>query len=716
MFRGIERVWQGDRESLGLVVLPEALAQDSDEYLIPPALLDACLQSVIPADGDFDQRDGGLYLPHEIESVRLFCRPGHRVWVHARLLEKTPQRSVSDFDIYNEDGRMAARVRGLRSHRVTGGRQDSLDNMLYAYQWRPQPKSDAESPQEKASWLVFADKGGIGARLAQELRARGDLCTLVDNGSSFEDCGQGHYRINSSRPDDMLQLIEAVAGPDRLPCQAVVHLWNLDAPTSDGLSVDDLGAAQGPGLLSLVWLVQAWDRVTPDQEARLFLVTRGAQSVAECPEQVAIAQAAAIGLGRVIAGEYARLRCVVVDLDPGADDGGVGSLLEEIRSTDDEDEVAWRGSQRYVHRYLPAPAVPLEVVQGPAEVGAAYRLAARRPGTLDGLVLQTLERRPPGPGEVAIEVVAAGLNFSDVMKALGTYPGLADGPVPLGAECSGWITAVGAGVSELRQGDEVVAVAGFAFGSHVITRAELVAIKPPGLSFEEAAALPIAFLTASYALEHLGRLGPGESVLIHSASGGVGLAAIQVSRRAQAVVFATAGTPEKRDYLRALGIDCVMDSRSLDFAEEVLERTGGRGVDVILNSLPGEAIPRGIAALADYGRFLEIGKRDIYGNARLGLRPFQKNLSFFAIDLDRVIRERPALLGSMLQEIVRRVDDGEYRPLPHRAWPVIDRVDAFRFMQHGKHIGKVVLTFGKEPVAAVVAEDGPLALCPTPAI
>ena len=164
---------------------------------------------------------------------------------------------------------------------------------------------------------------------------------------------------------------------------------------------------------------------------------------------------------------------------------------------DDEDEVALRGPERYVHRYLPAPGLPSEGARGPTQAGVPYRLAARRPGTLDGLVLQKLRRQPPGPGEVEIEVVAAGLNFSDVMKALGMYPGLPDGPVPLGAECSGRITAVGEGVNELRDGDDVLAVAGFAFGSHVVTRAELVAIKPPRLSFEEAATLPIAFLTAS---------------------------------------------------------------------------------------------------------------------------------------------------------------------------------------------------------------------------
>ena len=159
----------------------------------------AC-RSVIPADGDFDQRDGGLYLPHEIESVRLFRRPGHRVWVHARLLEKTPRRSVSDFDIYNEDGRLAARVRGLRSHRVAGGREESLDDMLYAYQWRPQPQSDADSPARKgqvgwSSRTRAASAHGLPGSFGRVAM----LCTLVDNGSTFEDCGAGTLP-DQSRP------------------------------------------------------------------------------------------------------------------------------------------------------------------------------------------------------------------------------------------------------------------------------------------------------------------------------------------------------------------------------------------------------------------------------------------------------------------------------------------------------------------------------------
>ncbi len=276
MFRAIEQVWQGDREALGLVVLPAALEQESSEYVLIPALFDACLQAVIAADGDFTKRNGDLYLPHAIEAVRLLGSPGQRVWAHARLLEKTQERSVSDIDIYDEDGRLAARVRGLRSHRVAGGREESLDDLLYAYQWRTQPRPETDISLEQASWLIFADKGGSGARLADQLRARGEFCILVRAGSAFDECGPESYRINPGCPEDMLRLVQAVVGPDRRPCRGVVHLWNLDAPRAEELSPGALRAAQEPGLLSVVWLVQAWDRAAPDQSARLFLVTRGA--------------------------------------------------------------------------------------------------------------------------------------------------------------------------------------------------------------------------------------------------------------------------------------------------------------------------------------------------------------------------------------------------------------------------------------------------------
>ncbi len=689
-FQGIERAWQGEGESLGLVRLPAPLMPHASEYLFHPALLDLCFQVAVVADPGFGE-GGGLYLPTEIERVRLYRSAGPSLWCHARVRLKTTRTTVVDFDIYDEAGQLVARVMGLRSQRVMGDKEETLDDLLGAYQWQreescsPLPRVQGRGGPETrpGTWLIFADRSGLGAELASRLFDDGEECLVLSPGET-----------------DLARLIEAMPSP----CRGIVHLWNLDAPLAEDLTTADLEETHEPGLQSIVHLVQAWEEVGGERPTRLLIATRGAQPV-DGDAIEGIAQSSAIGLGRVIAGEYPRLRCRLVDLDPGDADGGLHSLLDELRIDDDEDEVARRGPDRFVHRYMPTP--------GQAHIEAAdrpYRLTTPEDRTLDSLRLQAIRRQPVEPGHVEIEVVAAGLNFSDVMKVLGIYPGLDAGPVPLGAECSGIVTAIGAGVDDVRVGDEVMAVAPFSLGSHVTTRAELVVAKPAHLSFEEAATAPIAFLTAAYALEHLGAMSKGDRVLIHSASGGVGLAALQLTHLAGAEVFATAGTPEKREYLRGLGVEHLMDSRSLAFADEVMRDTHGAGVDLILNSLPGEAIARGLDCLADSGRFLEIGKRDIYKNTRVGLRPFRNNLSFFAIDLDRVMRQRPALLGTLLRDIARRLCARELTPLPHRTWPISDAVEAFRYMQQGKHIGKIVLSLRERPTSLAPAEDVPLTL------
>jgi amino acid adenylation domain-containing protein len=719
MFQLIEQAWQGERESLGVLRLPETV--DSDTYIIHPALLDACFQVALVADGDLGD-DDRLYVPVEIERVRLYARPGRRLCSHARLLEKSAKWSVADIDIYDESGIPLLQVRGLRSQRVRGtGADESLDDLLYAYEWQLQQsrpelvngaarKTATAQPsslrnEEKQSdggagghWLIFADSRGIGTQLAECLQGRGGVCSLVWPGSTFARRAANQYEVDPAVPQDMCRILETVMGSCGL--RGIVHLWNLDAPPADSLDSRTLQAAQDVALLSVLHLVQAWNKTADDLTSSLVVVACGAQSVGPAPQALAVAQAPVIGLGRVIVSEYPRLLCKLVDLDPAGAD--VGLLTDELFLTDDEDEIALRGANRYVHRYIPLRERAAAVA---APANASYRLTTRQPGNLDGLILQASRRRQPGPGEVEIEVAAAGLNFSDVMKVLAIYPGLADGAIPFGAECSGVITAVGAGVDGLEVGIPVVAAAPCALASHVITRAELVVAKPPQLDFVEAATVPIAFLTAAYTLEYLARLGPGERVLIHSASGGVGQAALQLARRAGAEIFATAGSSEKRDLLRALGIKHVMDSRSLSFADEVLEQTGDKGVDVILNSLPGEAIARGLSALSDNGRFLELGKRDIYQNSRIGLGPFRKNLSFFAIDLDRLLHERPAFLGGMLKSLIQDVAAGRLSPLPHRVFPIADVTAAFRHMQQGKHVGKIVLSMAEKPTAVAAGED-----------
>ena len=325
--------------------------------------------------------------------------------------------------------------------------------------------------------------------------------------------------------------------------------------------------------------------------------------------------------------------------------------------------------------------------------GRPFRLRLFKPGSFDGLRFEPMERRPPAAGQVELAVHASGANFSDVLKVMGLYPGVADAVVPLGIEASGVVTAIGPGVSRLKVGDEVVGVVPYSFASHALTTEYALTHKPASMSHQQAATLPVTFLTAYYALSKLAHLERGQRVLIHAAAGGVGLAAIQIAQHVGAEVFATAGSNEKREYLRQRGVQHVYSTRTLEFADKIMEVTHREGVDVVLNSLPGDAIAKSLSILRAYGRFLEIGKIDIYQNRMLGLLPFQDNLSYFAIDLDRMLRQRPNAIQALFDDLIGHFSAGHFQPLPYTAFPARDVAGALRFLSQRKNIGKVVVSF-----------------------
>jgi NADPH:quinone reductase-like Zn-dependent oxidoreductase/NAD(P)-dependent dehydrogenase (short-subunit alcohol dehydrogenase family) len=305
-------------------------------------------------------------------------------------------------------------------------------------------------------------------------------------------------------------------------------------------------------------------------------------------------------------------------------------------------------------------------------------------------------------GEVEIRVVAAGLNFRDVLNAMAMR---ADSD-PLGGECSGVVTAVGPGVDGVLAGDRVVAIASGCMATRVIARLEHTARLPEGIGCADAATLPIAFMTARHALLDIARVGPGQTVLIHAGAGGVGLAAVQVAQRAGATVFATAGSGRKRAFLTKMGVALVADSRRAGFGAEVLARTGGRGVDVVLNSLVGEAIAESVACLSASGCFVEIGKRDLWSAGRFAeARPGSR---YVILDLSAMRLDDPQRWTHLFQDVVRAAGAGEIRPLPFAGFPLERASSAFRFMAQARHIGKVLLTDADavtEPIGAPRADS-----------
>ena len=568
-------------------------------------------------------------------------------------------------------------------------------------------RSDETAPPLARHWLVLTDRRGVGPEVAAALRERGDRCTLVWPGSSYRRYGADGMELSPSGVADWERLLREVDEVD-----GMIHLWSLDAPNE--ASAAELLAFQETTCGSVVALLQALastKRALPD----VWLVTAGAQTAGVADREVRPAQAPLWGLGRVLRNEQGGRRCRMVDLGAAFTDQDIDALLAELESVaDGEGELAFRNGRRLARRQGRMTADLLGPAQGRSTVSpstSSFGLACRVPGSLDTLHLRETESAEPAPDEVAIRVMAAGLNLRDVLVALGMAfaAGRDDvGQEVLGWECAGIVEACGENVNHVRPGDEVVAIAGGALGSRVIAQAGHVVRKPPLVRFEEAATLPVAFVTAEYALSELARIASGERVLVHSASGGVGLAALQVARRAGAEVFATAGTPEKRAYLESLGVRAVMDSRSLAFADEVLRRTGGEGVDVVLNSLPGEAIAKGLSILRPHGRFIELGKRDIHEDRQLRLRPFRNNRSFHGLDLYALFLDRPGVVDPMLRSIVHDIEKGLLVPLPHQDFDIGEAETAFRLMAQARHIGKVVLTVRRPRYSAVPRERAPL--------
>ncbi|MGQ3195996.1 MAG: SDR family NAD(P)-dependent oxidoreductase [Hydrogenophaga sp.] len=540
-------------------------------------------------------------------------------------------------------------------------------------------------------WLLWADEGGVAAKLADRLRARGDQCVLVRAGERFMSGADGTLSINPASAADHRRVFSELQAAGEA-VHGVVHAWSLDAEPWEGLSASQLSAAQTVGAVSGTLLAQAL--IGLGAPPPLWFATRGAQRIDEGDRALNPAQAPVWGLAKAVALEHPELRCACVDLEEGAE---IEALLAELDAPaagpSASRQIAWRAGERRAAQLAHLRRSP---VTGSTGRPAAYRLAPAVRGALDELGLQPLERRAPGAGEVEIAVEATGLNFKDVLNVLGMYPG---DPGPLGGECAGRVSAVGPGVAHLRVGDAVLAVAGGSFASHVIARAAFVQPRPAGLSAEEGASFPIPFVTAEFCLGHLAGMKAGDRVLIHAAAGGVGMAAVRLAQRAGAEVFATAGSEAKRELLRAMGVPHVMDSRSADFADEVLALTQGRGVDTVLNALSGELIDAGFRALADGGCFVEIGKRGI--KTPEWVQALNRGLRYHIVDWGETGERDPALIGGMLARLVAELGEGRLAPLPRHVFALDEAERAFRFMAQAKHTGKVVVRHGAAAPASV---------------
>lgn len=555
------------------------------------------------------------------------------------------------------------------------------------------PATDA--PRQRRVLVVSAAEAetGLVAGLRDALAASGqDVSVRTIAPSDLDDAGMAAFVAAEPEADEFIHLAGFAAS---LPVAETVL------------------AGQDMRVLTAVLLARAIEQRPLPAEGQLrpqslTLVSRGGFAAPGGAGPIDPFQAPLAGIGRVMPNEHGTVACRVIDVHAAADDAAAGNdLARAILTVDDEAETLLLDGQRYVSRLRQSSIAEQTRIAASSPSAkalrdsAAFRLDFLPAAGLDSLHLRQIERRAPQAGEVEIRIHAAGLNFRDVLWAMGMLPEDAvekgfSGPT-IGMECAGEIVAVGEGVEKLKVGDRVIAFASSCFASHVTTKADCAAILPDAIGYDAAATIPTAFVTAWYALDYLARLEPGETVLIHGAAGGVGLAALQICKLKGAVVIASAGAADKQKLVKAMGADHVVSSRSLKFADDVMRLTGGKGVDVVLNSLAGEAITKGLQVLKPFGRFLEIGKRDLYGNSRIGLRPFRQNLSYFGIDADTLLVEKPILAKRMFDAVVAAMASGDLKPLPYLVTPISRAAEAFRAMQQARHVGKLVVSLDIEP-------------------
>jgi phthiocerol/phenolphthiocerol synthesis type-I polyketide synthase C len=565
------------------------------------------------------------------------------------------------------------------------------------------PSQPVVRESDPTVWLVLSAKrfAAPASILTQQLDNSDRQIILVDEGERFERLGLSRFAAPAGDRDSYARLLQllAVDGIDRLH---VVHMRGM----SEIEPSDPLAQAASYDLLTLV---QAIIAAGLGARTNLTVVTSGAMPAIEGPGNVSHPwQAPLWGVARTVMNERPDIACRLIDLDPELPPAAaVAALGDELLHPDDENEILLRGGGRYAPRLtrgLPQPTA------SETDGESGFTLAFGQGEAHDRAILSRIAIPRPAADEVSAQVRATGVNFRDVLQHIGLLPeeafeeGFA-GPT-LGLEFSGEVIAVGEQVERLRPGDAVFGFGRSAFSSHLTTPAFCLFRKPAAMSFAEAATLPVAAVTVYYSLHHLAHLAKGERILIHGAAGGVGLAAVQYAKAIGAEIFASAGTAEKRALLRRLGVQHVVDSRTLAFADDIRDITGGEGVDVVLNSLAGEAIHKGISILRPYGRFIELGKRDFYANSKLGLSPFRNNIQFFGVDVDRLLIDRPVLAGQLFEELTPLFEQGTFYPLPHRVYPIARAAEAFRSMQQSRHIGKIVVTTtGAEDATPVEARS-----------
>ncbi|MVU77347.1 SDR family NAD(P)-dependent oxidoreductase [Nocardia sp. ET3-3] len=694
-FRLIERAHVG-RDTVVAELDLSALAENGSAltHLAHPAVIDAALQCFAALYARSADAESAVVIPASVAGVRWSGPFPERPVV---LVTRSGADALSaDIRIASPEGRVALTLSGVRFSRIGGTPDihDRLDGLFYEPVWSMTEDtgtgSAAAQPVPDEFLLVVSLGPNVSQRAKEIAAARRSSEILTIEAETDEHPLVAQLRAAHSGENGGHTRVVVVADSELEAVQNVYGLAVVARAVGRLLDGDDETAA------------------VEHAEVRAVVVTENAFCL-PLDRFAHTAQSALIGARRTLLNEQSAAQWRLIDAEATTP---AAAVIEQV-FTDPSgpvraDEIALRAGACWtlnMRRTLRERLAGRDAEIALTDPDSAFRLEIPRTRLLSELAWRAVDRVAPGPDEIEIRLDAVGLNYKDALKVLGvltehelagTYFG-----TDLGMDAFGVVERVGAEVTGIVPGDRMSVCARDLVRRYVTLRPDEGATmrieSDPDREIDPCRCSSILpFLTAEFALTELARLQPGETVLIHGAAGGMGMAAVQVATRVGAQVIATAGTDERRAVARALGAHEVLNSRSISFVDEVLRLTDGRGVDVVYNSSPGEILQQNLRAAAEFGRIIEIGKADIYTGGTIDLRPFDRNLSFFAVDMDRALAVRPDFVRRASRRAMDALDDGTYSYLPYTAFDLEHVADAFETVARSKQIGRVVVDLRAE--------------------
>ena len=706
-FQRIRTVRVNAEGAVAQLASPEAGTQP--RHAVHPALSDSALQCIavlLAARPELDIPPTA-HIPASVDRVRLYHEvPADPIAV-VKITGTQPLRANAY--LASADGDVALAMIGV-TLRPVGSSSDplaELEQYFYEPRWEAleeevegQPAAPAV-PARKANVIVEVGTAA-GAVLDGARRSATADVAVFDAAAEKPTTLADAFAAVLTR-DAYLRVVVPVGsarnmvdGLDEVVCVAQALRIVLEAQTESGV-------------------------VNPDVQA--VLVTQGA-FLAPGDSAVDLDRAALVGARRVLANEQHPARWSLVDLPHTVT---ADQAAAELSTMSRAEEVAVRAGQQWTQRMrrsLAELVAPWEEQSVPSDPEVAYEVEIPDTRTLKDIALRVCDRIEPGPRQVEVRVETVGLNYKDPLKVLGilTERELGETYFKLDPGMEGFavVTRVGADVDELRVGDSI------AVAERGLLRRYLTFDLDGGAAWERiadeyldradfdplAVGSGVPFFTAGYAFYKLAHLQPGETVLIHGAAGGMGMGAVQIAVNMGAIVYATAGSEERRRAALDLGATAAFDSRSVSFVEDILRVTDGRGVDVIYNSLPGEMIAQNFAVAGEFCRIIEIGKADIYFGGAMDLKPFSGNLSFHSIDMDRMLRLRPDIFRELRRECTEMLISGKLTPLPFTRFPIDDVVSAFEAVFRAEHMGRIVLDLRGQAPKLLARKEDPVPVLP----